>query len=96
MAAAGKPIGAICIAPATLTLALADRQPDVTIGSDAATAAAIEAMGGRHHTCTVDMIQVDERNRLVSTPAYMLGPGIKDIATGIEKLVARIMAMITA
>ncbi|MDZ7596878.1 MAG: isoprenoid biosynthesis glyoxalase ElbB [Desulfobacterales bacterium] len=96
MAAAGKPIGAICIAPATLTLALADRQPDVTIGSDAATAAAIEAMGGRHHTCTVDMIQVDERNRLVSTPAYMLGPGIKDVATGIEKLVARIMAMITA
>ncbi|MCU0557466.1 MAG: hypothetical protein MUF67_09210 [Desulfobacterales bacterium] len=53
-------------------------------------------MGGRHHTCTVDMIQVDERNRLVSTPAYMLGPGIKDVATGIEKLVARIMAMITA
>jgi enhancing lycopene biosynthesis protein 2 len=94
MVAAGKPIGAICIAPATLTRALADRHPEVTIGSDAA--GAIESMGGRHHTCTVDMIQVDERNRLMTTPAYMLGPGIKDVATGIEKLVARIMAMISA
>jgi enhancing lycopene biosynthesis protein 2 len=96
MAAAGKPIGAICIAPATLTRALGDRHPEVTIGSDLATASAIEAMGGRHHACTVDMIQVDERNRLVTTPAYMLGPGIKDVATGIEKLVARIMTMIAA
>jgi enhancing lycopene biosynthesis protein 2 len=96
MAAAGKPIGAICIAPATLTRALGDRHPQVTIGSDLATASAIEAMGGRHHACKVDMIQVDERNRLVTTPAYMLGPGIKDVATGIEKLVARIMTMIAA
>ncbi|HSM73724.1 MAG TPA: isoprenoid biosynthesis glyoxalase ElbB [Desulfobacterales bacterium] len=96
MAAAGKPIGAICIAPATLTRALADRHPEVTIGNDAATAAAIESMGGRHQACTVDMIQVDERNRLVTTPAYMLGPGIKDVAAGIEKLVEQIMAMIPA
>lgn len=94
MAAAGKPIGAICIAPATLACALAGKQPEVTIGSDVATAAAIEKMGGRHRNCSVDMIQVDEQNRLVTTPAYMLGPGIKDVAAGIEKLVERIMAMI--
>jgi len=93
MAEAGKPIGAICIAPATLACALATRKPEVTIGTDVGTAAGIETMGAKHYTCTVDMIHVDERNRLVTTPAYMLGPGIKDVADGIEKLVHQIVAM---
>ena len=43
--AAGKPVGAICIAPATLTRALGERAPQVTIGNDAGTAAAIETHG---------------------------------------------------
>ncbi len=94
MAAAAKPIGAICIAPATLTKAIADRAPEVTIGNDPGTAAGIERMGGRHCVCTVDQIHVDTANRLVTTPAYMLGPGIKDIAAGIEKLVQAVVAMI--
>ena len=94
MAAAGKPIGAICIAPATLARALYDKKPEVTIGNDTGTAAGIDRMGGHHKVCTVDMIHVDTSNRLVTTPAYMLGPGIKDVAVGIEKLVNQIMAMI--
>jgi len=92
--AAGKPLGAICIAPATLTKAAASRHPEVTIGNDAGTASAIEAMGGHHKNCTVDMIHVDGKNRIVTTPAYMLGPGIKDVAVGIEKLVAKVLDMV--
>lgn len=94
MTDSGKPVGAICIAPATLTKALSDKNPQVTIGSDAGTAAAIESMGGQHKNCTVDMIHVDEPNRIVTTPAYMLGPGIKDVAVGIEKLVNQIISMV--
>ncbi len=94
MAGAGKPVGAICIGPATLTKALADKNPTVTIGSDVDTARAISAMGGTHVDLAVDDICVDEKNRLVTTPAYMLGPGIKDVATGIEKLVNQIVSMI--
>jgi len=93
MVAAGKPVGAICIAPATLTKALSDKKPEVTIGNDSGTAATIEAMGGKHKTCTVDMIHVDEANRIVSTPAYMLGPSIKNVAEGIEKLVAKVLEL---
>lgn len=93
MVAAGKPVGAICIAPATLTKALSNQKPEVTIGTDEATAQAIEAMGGRHKACTVDMIHLDETNRIVSTPAYMLGPGIKDVAEGIEKLVTKVVEL---
>jgi len=93
MVAAGKPIGAICIAPATLAKALADRHPEVTIGSDLATAAAINSMGGKHVDCAVDEIHVDTRLKIVTTPAYMLGPGIKDVAAGIEKLVVEIVRL---
>ncbi|MBN2332871.1 MAG: isoprenoid biosynthesis glyoxalase ElbB [Deltaproteobacteria bacterium] len=93
MLAAGKPIGAICIAPATLTKALADQQPEVTIGSDMGTAAAIEAMGGKHQICSVDMIHVDRLHKIVTTPAYMLGPGIKEVAVGIEKLVNEVVRL---
>ena len=94
MAAAKKPIGAICIAPATLTKAIADKQPEVTIGNDPGTVAGIERMGGKHYTCTAAQVHVDAANRIVSTPAYMLGPGIKDIAIGIEKLVQEVVGMI--
>jgi enhancing lycopene biosynthesis protein 2 len=93
MTAAGKPIGAICIAPVTLTRAVSERAPEVTIGNDPGTASAIEQMGGKHRACTVDMIHVDGGNRIVTTPAYMLGPGIKEVAVGIEKLVECIMSM---
>ncbi len=94
MVSAGKPVGAICIAPATLTKALSGKKPEVTIGNDQQTASAIEAMGGTHKTCTVDMIHIDQKNKIVTTPAYMLGPGIKDVALGIEKLVNQIMSMV--
>ena len=93
MSAANKPIGAICISPAPLAKALADKKPEVTIGNDQATAEAIENMGGKHKSCTVDMIHVDAGNSVVSTPAYMLGPGIKEVAVGIEKLVNKVVEL---
>ena len=93
MSAANKPIGAICISPAPLAKALADKKPEVTIGNDQGTAEAIENMGGQHKSCTVDMIHVDAGNNVVSTPAYMLGPGIKEVAVGIEKLVNKVVEL---
>ena len=92
MHAAGKPIGAICIAPAVLALALGEFAPELTIGDDPGTAQALEAAGAKHVVRGVDAIQVDARNNLVTTPAYMLGPGIADIAKGIEKLVDAVLS----
>ncbi|MBW2251226.1 MAG: isoprenoid biosynthesis glyoxalase ElbB [Deltaproteobacteria bacterium] len=94
MVSVGKPVGAICIAPVTLTKALEGKNPQVTIGNDIGTAGAIEAMGGRHKECSVDMIHVDSNNKLVTTPAYMLGPCIKDVAVGIEKLVNKVLELV--
>ncbi|SFM66358.1 isoprenoid biosynthesis glyoxalase ElbB [Thermodesulforhabdus norvegica] len=90
---AGKPIGAICIAPAVVTAALSDIRPEVTIGFDEATASAIEKMGGVHHNCPVHDFHVDEKHKIVTTPAYMLGPSIKDVAMGIEKLVNKVIEL---
>ncbi len=88
-----KPIGAICISPATVARILSAHTPEVTIGNDAQTADAIGKMGAKHIPCTVEDIVIDRKNRIVTTPAYMLGPGIKDVAAGIEKLVEEILTM---
>lgn len=93
MVDAGKPVGAICISPAVLTKILEHKNPEVTIGNDLGTVEAIEKMGGVHIACTVDSIHVDKANKLITTPAYMLGPGIKEVAAGIEKLVLEVLKL---
>ncbi len=88
-----KPMGFICIAPVIAAKILGEFKPKLTIGNDASTAEAIEKMGGKHIKCRVDEIAIDEANRLVSTPAYMLGPSIRNIAVGIRKCVNQVLAM---
>ena len=65
----------------------------LTIGNDRDTAAAIESWGARHVDCKVEEIAVDERLKIVSTPAYMLGPWIAPVAAGIDKLVSAVLEM---
>jgi enhancing lycopene biosynthesis protein 2 len=89
--AAGKPIGLICIAPNIAAKLFPG--VDLTIGSDQATASALEQMGAHHKTCAVEDFVCDEKAKVVSCPAYMLGPGIKDVAAGIEKLVGEVLRL---
>ena len=89
-----KPIGAICIAPVILAKVFAKEKAVVTVGNDIVVASAIRTLGSVHQNCTVDEICIDEKNRLVTTPAYMLGETIADIYTGIGRLVDRISLMI--
>lgn len=91
--AAGKPIGAICIAPAVIARALGEHGPTLTIGHDAGTAAALESMGCTHRDCDVTEFVVDQDNRIVSTPAYMLGPSVAHVSEGIDKCVDAVLAM---
>ncbi|TSJ55604.1 isoprenoid biosynthesis glyoxalase ElbB [Atlantibacter subterranea] len=90
MHAAGKPLGFLCIAPAMLPK-LIPAPLRLTIGTDIDTAEVIEEMGGEHVPCPVEDIVVDEENKLVTTPAYMLAKRIDEAADGIEKLVARVL-----
>ncbi len=96
MKKAGKPIGLVCIAPAVGSKVLGEEPGSkvrLTIGNDAETAKKLEKMGSQHVTSRVDEIVVDEKNRVVSTPAYMLANRISEAAAGIEKLVKKVVEM---
>jgi len=89
---AGKPVGLMCIAPA-MTPLLFGQNINFTIGSDAETAGAIEAMGGTHNNCGVDEIITDQELKVITTPAYMLAGSISEAASGIRKLVEQVIRM---
>ena len=91
----GKPIGAICIAPAMMARIFGEAIPlELTIGTDKETANAINTMGSRHINCAAANIVVDSKHKMISTPAYMLAGSIKEAAEGIEKLVKAILDMV--
>ena len=91
-----KPIGAICIAPALIAKILSEqgRSANLTIGYDDQTSKDIKGMGSNHFECNVEDILVDEKNKIVTTPAYMDAKSIKEAAEGIEKLIDKILSMI--
>jgi enhancing lycopene biosynthesis protein 2 len=93
--AAGKPIAAVCIAPALLAAVLGkELSPDVTIGTDAATAAEINKSGAVHHDCPVTEFVVDKKNKIVTSPAYMLATRIAEVDEGISRTVQALVALI--
>ena len=93
--AAKKPLAAICIAPALLAKVLGPiNSPALTIGTDKGTAAALTKMGAKHVSCPVRETVIDQENKIVSTPAYMLAGRISEAADGIEKTVQTLIGMI--
>ncbi len=91
--AQGKPVGAVCIAPALLARVLGQETPQLTIGKDAGTAAALEKMGARHVECPVTEMVVDRQLKLVTSPAYMLAHRISEAAEGIDKAVGALLEL---
>jgi len=91
---AGKPIGFICIAPMIAAKVLGEEHPLLTIGNDPSTAADLEAMGAKHIDCPVWNAIVWNKGKVVSTPAYMLGPSIAEVAKGIDQLVEELARLL--
>jgi enhancing lycopene biosynthesis protein 2 len=92
--ALGRPIGALCIAPALIARLFGPAQRvEVTIGTDAGTAGALEKMGARHRDAGVDEIVCDAANRVVSTPCYMSARGIREVGEGAEKVVLEVLRL---
>lgn len=94
MHSSGKAQGFICIAPALAAKVLgADHQVEITIGNDQDTAVALERLGARHIDTVPGGVHVDLNNKVVSTPAYMLGPNIAKVHEGIDGLVAKVLEL---
>ncbi|MEE4272935.1 MAG: isoprenoid biosynthesis glyoxalase ElbB [Thermoanaerobaculales bacterium] len=89
----GKPVAAVCIAPAVLAKVLGTAGPELTIGNDAGTAGALETLGATHVVCPVNEFVVDREQKVITSPAYMLGQSISEVAEGIEKTVATLMEL---
>lgn len=88
----GKPIGALCISPVLLAKLIPGAT--VTIGNDPDTATAIEGpLGGVHEIKTHGELAIDETNKLVTTPCYMLDASIAQIAEGADNLVRAVLGM---
>ncbi|GAA5645009.1 MULTISPECIES: isoprenoid biosynthesis glyoxalase ElbB [Vibrio] len=89
-AEAKKPAAYLCIAPAIIPM-IYGTDVQGTIGNDVQTAKAFRQMGGDHVECPVDDYVFDTENKVLSTPAYMLAENISQAASGIERLVARLI-----
>lgn len=91
-----KPQAALCIAPAMMAKIYESqsKKPTLTIGNDADGSGMIEAMGSKHQECSARDFVLDAENKIVSTPAYMLGKSISEVAEGIEKTIAELIKMI--
>lgn len=80
-----KPIGALCISPVIMAKIFGDIE--LTIGQDKDTANVIEKMGASHKQTNHGDVIIDKKNKVFSTPCYMLDANILEIAKGASNIV---------
>lgn len=87
-----KPILGICIAPAAIALCLKDKtQVKITLGTKNEMFSFLNAE--EEVIENAEDYYYDERNRILSTPAYMLDARISNIAIGIDKAVSKLLEL---
>lgn len=97
---AGKPIGLCCIAPVLAAKVLPG--VEVTVGHEqeeggkwpyAGTAEAIKALGAKHCVKGVTEAHVDQKNKVVTTPAFMCETALHHIHDGIGAMVTKVLEL---
>jgi enhancing lycopene biosynthesis protein 2 len=91
-----KPIGAICIAPALVALALADKNPNIvlTLGISDEANSNLEKIGVKWQSCPTSSAICDRDNLIVSSPAYMHGNSkLSELEQGIGKCVNTVIEL---
>ncbi|ODP97742.1 MULTISPECIES: isoprenoid biosynthesis glyoxalase ElbB [Salinivibrio] len=91
-ARAEKPAGYMCIAPIMIPQ-IYPKGVKGTIGNEPDIAAAFNRMGGEHIECPVSDYVLDQRHHLLSTPAYMLATSVLDAASGINRMVKKLVEL---
>lgn len=89
MSEAGKPIGAMCIAP--VILAKLFRGVNLTTGNDPASRGFVVNMGNKYTSTGNGEVIIDPGRKLFTTPCYMLDATISQIAAGTENLVREML-----
>lgn len=104
MTNAGKPIAALCISPVVLAKALegSGKHPKLTVGTDKnpspydikADTEGLAAMGALPEMKTINEILVDEENKIISAPCYMMEVGVKEVRANAKMAIDKLMEMI--
>ncbi len=89
--AAGKPVAAMCIAPMVLAKVLGPIGVKLTLGDVCAASHVAVRMGANHEVCGATDVCVDDRNKVLTTPAYMVGTHISQIFDGAANMVDKLM-----
>lgn len=89
---AGRPIGAMCIAP--MILAACMPGVTVTLGPECGDAARARALGARTVECAASDAVADPLFRVVTTPAYMAAKGIEEVYLGAARMVEELGAFL--
>ncbi len=92
MHAAHKPIGAFCIAPVIVGKLI--KNVEITFGQDAKVNAIFQGMGAKTTNSDARGIVIDAKNKVVTTPCYMLDARISELAIGIDKTINALIALI--
>ncbi|XP_068602186.1 glutamine amidotransferase-like class 1 domain-containing protein 3, mitochondrial isoform X1 [Brachionichthys hirsutus] len=95
----GKPIGLCCIAPVLAAKLFPGCEVTVGIAGDDAypdaadTAAAFQQLGCEHVSTSVDQVHVDQKNKLVTTSAFMCNAPIHRVFDGIGAMVRGVLKL---
>jgi enhancing lycopene biosynthesis protein 2 len=97
------PLALICMAPVLVAKALEGSgiSAKLTVGTTegnspydiAGINSGMQSIGADPQLCPVSGFTVDERNKIITTPAYMMDAGIEDVAEGIAKTVKQLLQL---
>jgi enhancing lycopene biosynthesis protein 2 len=91
-----KPLAACCIAPVVLALFFGKKsiQAKLTIGNDPQTTHALEQLGMLMVNMEAHEVCIDDSNRVVTTPAYMLETNMPDVYRGIYSMCSNALNLV--
>lgn len=90
----GKVLGFMCIAPVIAARLFGREGVRMTIGRDEKTGQVCEAMGAVHVACSAREACVDERLRIVTTPAYMEAQSISECYASAHALIEAMVSLV--
>jgi len=88
---AGKPIGAMCVSPVLIADTI--KGVELTLGEPCGASEAAEKHGAVHKVSTHGEVTVDIKNKVATTPCYMLDATIAQVADGAEHLVEELLKL---
>lgn len=100
---AKKPIASLCVSPVVMAKALEGSgiTPKLTLGTDAdpspydivSSHKGIAALGAQTETKSIDEILVDEENKIITAPCYMMEASVKQIRQNVKMAVDKLIDM---